>query len=1000
MPPAKAEPGRDPQMSRRAAYLNVWFALTSIALLVTFSLMIWYDYDREWKKYQVAFNVLEVNQTNRQIKQVEGKVDAKRSQALQAQIAQGEKEIAARHDDVKKAEAEKGRLEGEWYRVDQDYRFTRAEIDVARYDYEEARRHQAGSTDRKRRALQELEKKAADLKLKLEDVIARREAAGSRLGELEKTKLEAEKQQKELFAERDRLQERLHKIQPGFASFVRNMPVLDMLNPSLKINQIMPASLTDDVIFTRTEKVDRCTTCHLAIDTKGYEKEKQPFRTHPDMELYLQGPHPIDRVGCTSCHQGRGRATSFLKAAHTASSPEQEKAWGRFSGEKAYHGLHYWDYPMMAKGHTEAQCVRCHQGAVEVPKAPSLNTGRWLVEKYGCYGCHKIKGWEDLRKVGPDLTKVLSKTNEEWIFRWIKEPKAFRPTRMPQIWDVRSPDHESTAMKARNDVEANSVVAYLTEKSSREAYPAPPAGDLAAGRKTLETVGCLGCHRIGQDSRGVPEIAAASFRTHGPNLDGTGSKVSAGWLYAWVKDPKGYWHETRMPNLRLSDKEAADITAYLMSLKEDAFMARARPAIDPALRDNLVREHLFAASVPTKEVEAKLAAMDDHQRTLFVGEKTIGRYGCFGCHTIAGFEKTSPIGVELTEEGSKLVERLDFGFEEGKIPHTLPGWVHRKLMEPRVFDAGKEKKPEELLRMPKFWFAEKEADAVVTAVMSFGKDPAPLAAQKQLSADERYVERGARLVRNYNCRGCHVLGETGGAIREVVKDRLERSGGDTLQTVALSPPLLYNAESKMGEGSRVQTDWLHGFLSDPSRQIRPWLELRMPTFQFTEDEINTVTRYFAALDRVPYPYDPKPTPDPTLLAAGHDLFTRWQCVKCHVVAGKLPDQEPAAMAPDLANVPSRLRADWLPFWLADPQRLQPGTRMPAAFPKNPQENAYPEVLGGDQQKQIAAVREYLLSLGGGAASRAPASAKPPAGRGTKAAERKEPTTSARAASRR
>ena len=34
-------------------------------------------------------------------------------------------------------------------------------------------------------------------------------------------------------------------------------------------------------------------------------------------------------------------------------------------------------------------------------------------------------------------------------------------------------------------------------------------------------------------------FAAASFRTHGPNLDGTGSKVNAGWLYAWVKRPEG-----------------------------------------------------------------------------------------------------------------------------------------------------------------------------------------------------------------------------------------------------------------------------------------------------------------------------------------------------------------------------------------------------------------------------------------------------------------------------
>ena len=39
--------------------------------------------------------------------------------------------------------------------------------------------------------------------------------------------------------------------------------------------------------------------------------------------------------------------------------------------------------------------------------------------------------------------------------------------------------------------------------------------------------------------------------------------------------------------------------------------------------------------------------------------------------------------------------------------------------------------------------------------------------------------------------------------------------------------------------------------------------------------------------------------------------------------------------------------------------------MPSNFPTDPSENAYPDILGGDQKKQIAAVRSYLLSLGGG-----------------------------------
>jgi mono/diheme cytochrome c family protein/predicted nucleic acid-binding Zn-ribbon protein len=967
MPPAKPEPGRDPQMAERTRKLNLVFALTSLGMLLVFSLMIWADYDREWKRYQNEFNRLEVRLTESQIEQALGKVDAARRQTLEADLQRGAQEREANARQIREARAELERLQGEWYGVDQNFRFTKARMDVARYGYDEAV-HKKHDAEAARKPLDELERQWNDWRLKLEDVIARRDAAAARLAELEKAERAAEELRKELYAERDRLQERLRKIQPGVVSFVRNLPVLDMANPSLKVNQIMPANLYDDVVFTPTPKVDRCTTCHLGIDKKGYEQAPQPYTTHPELELYLRGAHPMEKVGCTACHQGRGRATSFQNAAHVPSSKEQEQAWGKYTDSHEYHGLHYWDLPMLAKGHTTSQCAKCHRGVVEVPKAERLNTGLLLVERYGCHGCHKIKGWEGLRKAGPDLTRIASKTSEDWIVRWIQEPRAFRPTRMPQIWGVRTADKQTPDLNARDAAEINAVTAYVLAKSGRQVYPPPPRGDLAAGRELFEKVGCLACHRVGDDRRGLGPLGMASFRTHGPNLDGTGSKLDAGWLYAWVRNPKGYWHDTRMPNLRLSEKEAADVTAYLMSLKNEGFAARERPAADPAVRDKIVREYLLALNT-VAESDRKLAAMSEEERTLFLGEKTIGRYGCFGCHTIAGFEKATPIGTELTEQGSKLVERLDFGFEEGRIPHTLPGWLHEKLMDPRVFDRDKDKKPEELLRMGKFHFEPEEADTIVTAILSLSKEQVPLAAQKQLSADERHVQEGARLVRDLNCRGCHKLGEQGGAIQEVIKDQLEKSGGEAFQAVALSPPQLYNEESKIGEGSRVHTPWLHQFLQDPSNKIRPWLEVRMPTFELSEEQTNTVTRYFAALDRVPYPYEPRPELQASAVAAGRDLFNRWQCVKCHVVAGRLPQgQDVANMAPDLANVPRRLRADWLTKWLADPQSILPGTRMPANFPANPEENAFPDVLGGDQQKQIEAVRAYLLTLGGGQAA--------------------------------
>jgi cytochrome c2 len=958
---AKPEPGRDPEMAERTRKLNLAFALSSLGLLLAFSLMVWADYDREWKQYQLEFNKLDIKLTREQRDAALGQVDAAKAKALEARIAEGQRQIAARAAEVRKAERETTRLAGIWYRADQDYRFTKALVDVARYEYEEAMHEGRRGAAGKQRRLRELEDQLEKYRLEREEVEAEQATAASAAQTLEGTYLEAEKAQQELFAERTRLDNKLRAMQPGVVSFVRNLPILDMANPSLKVNQLMPANLHDDVVFTGTPKVDRCTTCHLGIDKKGHENERQPYKTHPDLELYLQGPHPIDKVGCTVCHQGRGRSTTFQGAVHTPATREQEKAWGKYTGTHEYERWHLWDLPMLAKGHTESQCAKCHRGVVEVPRADRLNAGIRLVERHGCFGCHKIKGWEGLRKVGPDLTRIAAKTDEEWIYRWIKEPRGFRSTRMPQVWDVRI--DETPDEKARNDAEANAVVAYLVAKSGRVTYPAPARGDAAAGRKTFETVGCLGCHVVGNDRRGIDGLEPAAFRTHGPHLDGTGSKVEAGWLYAWLRNPRGYWHETRMPDLRLTEKEAGDLTAYLMSLENEAFASRPRPALDKALRDEIVLKQYLETQYSVKEARSRLDAMDDQARTLFLGEKTIARYGCFGCHTIAGFESTAAVGTELTEQGSKLIERLDFGYEEGQIPHTLPAWLHRKLMEPRVFDRGKVKRPEEQLRMPKFHFTSEEADAVVTAVMSLTKEQVPLAAQRQLTADERYVEEGRRLVRDYNCQGCHQIGAAGGSMKEVVAAQLESAGGDVLQAVALSPPLLYNEKARSGEGARVHTPWLHGFLKDPRDRIRPWLDLRMPTFPFTEEQVNAVTRYFASLDRVPYPYEPRPALEASMIATGKLLFERWQCVRCHVVAGKLPNQEPANMAPDLAKVPERLRAEWLSQWLADPGRIQPGTRMPANFPADPNENAYPDILGGDQKKQIEAVRAYLLTLG-------------------------------------
>jgi len=259
-------------MADRARKLNVVFALTSIGMLVAFTVMIWADYDREWKKYQNQFNRLEVTVTKEQAAQALGKVDATRRQELQAELERAKQEESQRKGEIKKAQAERDKLEGEWYAIDQDFRFTKAEIDVARYDFEEAAHKNLKSAPAKQKRLQDLIARWEDLNKKLEDVNARKDAADKQLATLDATRIDAEKKSKELFGDYNRLEDRLQKIKPGLVTTVRNLPVLDLANPSLKVNQIMPSNLQDDVIFSGTPKAAKACSwqarkCSIVCET-------------------------------------------------------------------------------------------------------------------------------------------------------------------------------------------------------------------------------------------------------------------------------------------------------------------------------------------------------------------------------------------------------------------------------------------------------------------------------------------------------------------------------------------------------------------------------------------------------------------------------------------------------------------------------------------------------------------------------------------------------------
>ena len=204
----------------------------------------------------------------------------------------------------------------------------------------------------------------------------------------------------------------------------------------------------------------------------------------------------------------------------------------------------------------------------------------------------------------------------------------------------------------------------------------------------MKSIGCQGCHVVGEGSR----TEAGPHRTFGQPLENIGNKTTYEWVFNWVRDPKHYNPATYMPNLRLTDQQAADVASYLMTLKQSGGVAAKATFTDKDV-DGVLLDY-FKATMPFDDAKAAVAKIADPKaRQVALGQRVITRYGCFSCHEIKGFEKAQSIGTDLSEEGSKLVTRLDFAFISD-IPHTSKlGWFRTKLHDPRIFDRGRVLEP-------------------------------------------------------------------------------------------------------------------------------------------------------------------------------------------------------------------------------------------------------------------------------------------------------------------
>ena len=864
--------------------------LLGSALLVVVTLWSFWDDNitrRPWKRYQANFYRLDYQKAKAAYAEEDKKLQADPAYQEQVKKLKAEQESLEKGELAKKLKTLESQEKSATVRfgeLDQQVKFIKSELEETWYEHDHALQ-QGRPVKPYKEKIAELEERKNKLEPDVEKARQERDRIKEEIKKITSGVKELENELSKKTAERDKW---LTVIQNATLVQLGPVPLYKIPN----IRQVVLNEFDRNTFDQPIARVDRCQTCHTAINRPGFENEPQPFRTHPRREVLLaDNAHLPEKFGCTGCHDGQGPAVNSAMKAHGEVRPGEPN---------------YWEHPLLRGPKVQSSCTSCHLNVQTLEDAPLAAEGQRIFEQIGCTGCHLVKGYEDIPKIGPSLKRISAKLDPSWMARWIENPHKFRPrTRMPNF-------------EFKQD-EAVAISAFLWSLSKEEGdkwlqeHPMPAGvrdGDTslaAQGKALVESIGCKGCHGFAE---GEFSTTVGKEKDLVPNLKDIAGKVGVRWTYYWVKNPRDYFPQTHMPSLRLTDQETAAITGYLMTLG--------------------------AKTEPIAGIEERLA----DQKNIKRGESLTRKYGCFGCHDIQGMEKESRIGVELTTFGSKKLEELFFG-NRTDIPHSWDDWTYNKLKTPRTYATDRIEQV-----MPQFELADEDIKALRTLLAGFQDRKVPSRYVADRGQRVVQVVEGRRLMQQYNCVGCHEIEKRGGFIKRYYEEN-----------PALTPPVL------TGEGEKVQSPWLFGFIKEPIG-LRPWLKLRMPTFQLSDGEVNQLVGYFNGLSKVEIPYayfDERKIPKEHLDAA-RVLVTKdyFNCFSCHQQGDRKPEGPVEGWAPDLALARTRLSPTWIVKWLQDPQKVQPGTKMPSFFPGGPD-----NILGGKDDRQIEALRDYIMSLGRG-----------------------------------
>lgn len=553
--------------------LDIVFAVASILMLVSAILMFAQDYFREWKPEQRVFREVESKLAQRaalqQLPSEDDLADAeaavqearKERQEKQPEVDEMKKELAKLEPDREKAEAALAAAKA-------DVGSILSFLNIAKdNNQDEAAKEYYKQYQSLLQKQQEIEAKRDAIDAQVKSLQAKVDAIDAelnhKLGDLKK-----------LNDKFDAACTMAIKKEWGWGDTIRAWPIIDGFASPTRIQQITNNNYGIDYNFKDVTRFDRCTTCHLGIDRPAYTKAAlrgltdidpaeqkrldearerlrsrkellqglpeaalvpdpdrlklstvppsqltdariNQYAVHPRLDLFVgaDSKHPMEKFGCTTCHDGQGSATSFKWASHTPNNGFDETKWIEKLGWAHIHAGD-WEFPMKATRFNESACLKCHHQVTDLissdnrNEAPKLLRGYNLILQNGCFGCHEIAGRKggrsvgpdlrlestppledlpaserariendldnrpgNLRKVGPSLFRLAEKTNPEFTVKWIRAPREFRPdTKMPHFYGVSNNNPEALAGTGQEkfpDAELHAMTHFLFKSSNQ-----------------------------------------------------------------------------------------------------------------------------------------------------------------------------------------------------------------------------------------------------------------------------------------------------------------------------------------------------------------------------------------------------------------------------------------------------------------------------------------------------------------------------------------------------